>query len=176
MLVACVRQRADFTSPEYALDRGDERFARAHRSEYATLHLDHLQGSEMVAVVGRPAAILQQHAFEPSVVRLPHGGMDADIRGDAGEHEVSNAARTQDQLQIGGAEAALTGLVDDRFSIARSKLGNDLPARLPAHQDATARSGIADAGADLLRAPAFVGGQIGKVRPVSLARMEKAAA
>jgi hypothetical protein len=98
--------------------------------------------------------------------------MDADIRGDAGEHEVANAARAQDQLEIGGAEAALTGLVDDHFPIARSKLRNDLPARLPAHQDATARSGIADAGANLLRAPAFVRGQIGKVRSVSLPRMD----
>src|SRR5258707_4147066 len=164
--------RADSTSPQYALDRGDERVTRAHRSEDATLHLDHLQGSEVIAVVGRAAAILQQHAFESPVVRLAHGGVDADIRGDAGEHEVANAPRAEDQLEIGGTEAALTGLVDDRFAIERSDLGNDLPPRLAAHQDAAARSRIADAGTDLLRAPAFVLGQIGKVRPVSLARMD----
>src|SRR6266853_5710806 len=164
--------RADSTSPQYALDRGDERVTRAHRSEDATLHLDHLQGSKMIAVVGRAAAILQQHAFESAVVRLAHGGVDADIRGDAGEHEVANAARAQDQLEIGGTEAALPGLVDDRFAIERGELGNDLPARLAAHEDAAARSGIADAGANLLRTPALVRGQIGQIRPVSLARMD----
>ena len=54
----------------------------------------------------------------------------------------------------------------------RRELGNDLPARLAAHQDAAARAGVADAGADPLRAPALVGGQVGEVGPVALAGVD----
>jgi hypothetical protein len=40
-------------------DGGDERFARTHRSEDATLHLDHVQGRQVIAMVRRAATILQ---------------------------------------------------------------------------------------------------------------------
>src|SRR5947209_3798738 len=61
---------------------GDEGRRVRHRAEDAALHLDHLDRGEMVAVVGRAAAILQKHAFEATVVGLAHGGVDTDISGD----------------------------------------------------------------------------------------------
>ena len=78
----------------------------------------------------------------------------------------------QHQLEIGGAERALARLVDHRLAGERRELGNDLPARLAAHQDAAARARIADAGADLLRAPALVGRQVGEVGAMAFARMD----
>src|SRR5205085_10093215 len=155
-----------------SIERGDQRAARAHRAEYAALHLDHLEGGQMIAVVGRAAAILEQHAFEAAIVRLAHGGVDANVGGDAGENEVADLPRPQDELEIGGAEAALAGLVDDRFAGKRRKLCDDLPAGLAAHQDAAARARIADAGTDLLRAPPLVGRQVGEIRPVALAGVD----
>src|SRR5882757_4592675 len=77
-----------------------------HRAEDAALHLDHLDRGQMIAVVGRPAAILQHHAFEAAVVGFAHGGVHAHIGGDAGEHDVFDAALIEDQLQVGGAERA----------------------------------------------------------------------
>ena len=59
-------------------------------------------------------------------------------------------ARAQDQFQIGGVKTAFAWLVDHDLPRQRRKIGNDLPARFPACQDAAAGSGIADAGADAL--------------------------
>lgn len=82
----------------------------------AALHLDHLERMLVVALVGRAAAIVQQHAFEAAVVGLTHGGVDADVGGDARKNDVLDAADAQDQLKIGGAERTLAGLVDDGLS------------------------------------------------------------
>src|SRR5258706_48174 len=46
----------------------DERLRIRHRAEDAALHLDHLDRRQMVAVIGRPAAILQHHAFIAAVI------------------------------------------------------------------------------------------------------------
>ena len=54
----------------------------------------------------------------------------------------------------------------------RLQLGDDLPARLAAHEDAAARPLVADAGADALRAPALVGRQVGEVGLVALAGVD----
>ena len=78
----------------------------------------------------------------------------------------------QHQLQVGGAERALAGLVDDRLAGQRREFGNDVPAGLAAHQDAAAGPGIADAGADLPRAPALVGGQVGEVGAMAFAGVD----
>ena len=126
----------------------------------------------VIAPVGGAAAILQQQAFEAAIVGLAHGGVHADVGGDAGQHDVLDAAQAQHQFEIGGAERALAGLVDDRLAVARRQLGNDLPAGLAAHQDAAARPGIADAGADLPRAPALVGGQIGEIGAMAFAGVD----
>ena len=81
-------------------------------------------------------------------------------------------SRAQDQFQVGGVEAAFAGLVDDDLAGQRRQIRNDLPARLAARQDAAAWAGIADAGADLARAPALVRRQVGQVGTVALARMD----
>jgi hypothetical protein len=78
----------------------------------------------------------------------------------------------QHQFEVGGAERALAGLVDDRLAGQRRQLGDDVPARLAAHQDAAARAGIADAGADLARAPALVGRQVGEIGAMALAGVD----
>src|SRR6202008_3833339 len=91
----------------------DESGGTRHRAEYAALHLDHFQRVVVIAPVGGAAAVLQQHAFEATVVGLAHGGVDAHVGGDAGQHDVLDAAHAQDQLEIGGAERAFAGLVVD---------------------------------------------------------------
>jgi hypothetical protein len=69
-------------------------------------------------------------AFEAAVVRLAHRGVDADVGGDAGQDQVVDAARAQDQLEVGGAERPLAGLVDDDLARFGVELGDDVPARL----------------------------------------------
>src|SRR5262249_43787151 len=149
----------------------DESVARGDGAEDAALHLHHLDRGEMIAVVGGAAAVFQQYAFEAAVVRLAHGGVHAHIGGDAGEHDVADAARAENQFEIGGAEAALAGLVDHGLAGCRRQFRDEFPAGLAAHQNTAARAGIADAGADLARAPALVLRQVGEVGPVPLARM-----
>ena len=126
----------------------------------------------MVAAVGGAAAILEQQALEAAVVGLAHGGVDADVGGDAGEHQIVDAALAHDQLEVGGAERALARLVDHGLARQRRQFGDDFPARLAAHQDAPARARIADPGADLARAPALVGRQVGEVGTMALAGVE----
>ncbi len=142
------------------------------RAEHAALHLHHLDRRQMIAVVGRAAAILEQQAFEAAIVALAHRRVHADVGGDAGQHDVLDAARAQDQFEVGRAERALAGLVDDDLAGDRREFVDDLPAGLAAHQDLAAGAGIADAGADAARAPAFVCGQVGQVRPMPLARVD----
>ena len=126
----------------------------------------------VVALVGGGTAILDQHAFEAAVVGFAHRGVDADVGGDAGQHDVLDAAQPQHQFEVGGAERALAGLVDDGLAGQRRQIGDDVPAGLAAHQHAAARAGIADSGADLARAPPLVGGQVGKVGPVAFAGVD----
>ena len=98
--------------------------------------------------------------------------MDADVGGDASQHDVVDAAQAQQQLEIGGAERALAGLVDDglvRFGI---KIGDDVPARLAAHQNAAAGAGVADIRTNAPRPPTLVTWEIGKIRAVSFARVK----
>ena len=117
----------------------------------------------MVAVVGRAAAILQHDAFEAAIVGLAHCRVHADIGGDAGQHDVADAALVEDQFEVSGAERTLARLVDDRLTGDRIEIGDDVPTRLATDQDAAARAAVADAGADALRAPALVGRQVGEV-------------
>ena len=149
-----------------------ERYAVADGAKHAALHLDHVQRRRVVAGIGGAAAIRQQQAFEAAIVGVPHRRVDADIGGDAGQDDVADAARAQDQFQVGGVEAAFAGLVDDDFAGQRGEFGNDLPARFAAGQDAAARAGIADAGTDLARAPALVGRQVGQVGTMAFPCMD----
>ena len=86
--------------------------------------------------------------------------------------DVLDAAQAQHQFEIGGAERALAGLVDDRLARPGRELRDDVPARLAAHEDAAARPGVADAGADPARAPALVGGQVGEIGAMALAGVD----
>src|SRR3984957_14360552 len=128
----------------------------------------------MVAAIGGSAAILEQEALESAIVRLAHGGMDADVGGDPGQDDVAKAFGAQHQFEVGGAKRALAGLVDDGLARRRFELRDDFPTRLAAHQDAAARTRIADAGADALRAPALVLWKVGKVGAVTLPRVNDA--
>jgi hypothetical protein len=51
----------------------------------------------------------------------------------------------------------LPGLVDDELVRPRLELLHDVPARFAADEDSAAGTGIADAGANPLRAPELVG-------------------
>jgi hypothetical protein len=82
------------------------------------------------------------------------------------------AMQAEHQLEIGRAKRAFAGLVDDRLAIGRREVGYDFPAGLAAHQDAPARTGIADAGADPAGAPALVCRQVGKIRAMAFAGVE----
>src|SRR5579859_4571595 len=121
----------------------------------------------MIAVVRGAAAILQQETLETAIVRIPHGRVDADVSRDAGENQVLDSVPAEHQLEIGGVERALAGLVDDRLAGDGSHFGNDFPARLAANEDAATWSLVTDAGAHALRAPALVGRQVGQVGPVA---------
>jgi len=104
----------------------------------------------MVAAVGGARAVAQQHALEAAVVRFAHRRVHADVGGDAGEDQVADTTAMQDELQIGGAERALAGLVDDRLARHRVELGNDVPTRFAAHENAAAGAGVTDARTDAL--------------------------
>ena len=54
----------------------------------------------------------------------------------------------------------------------RLQFVDDIPARLAADENAPARSLVADAGADALRAPALVVGQVGEVGAMALAGVD----
>ena len=108
----------------------------------------------MVCGVGCAAAILDDHTFEPAIIRLSHGGGNADIGCDTGEDQIVDLPCAQDQLQISGIEAALAGFVDDCLSLQRGELRNDVPPRLATDQDIAAGAAVADPGTNLLTAPA----------------------
>src|SRR5262249_53716714 len=91
---------------------------------------------------------------------------------DPGEQEVLDAARPQDQLEVGRTERALARLVDHDLAGVRRELRHDLPSGLAAHEDAPARPGIADPDCDAPRPPPLVRRQIGQIGPMSLARVE----
>ena len=118
-----------------------------------------------------PAAVGQHDAAIAAVVGLAHGGVDADFGGDAGDDQIVDAAILQREIEIGGVERALAGLVDHRLAVDRIKLGDDVVAGLAAHQDAAHRTGVADA---LARRAALDLGRrrVGQIGPVALAGMD----
>ena len=134
----------------------------------------------LIAAAWLPASVAAQQssrmqALVAAIVPLAHGRVDADVGGDAGQDQVGDPALPQDQIEVGRAEGPLARLVDDRLAGQRRQLRDDLPAGLAADQDAAAGAGVADADALVplgpARAPALVGGQIGQVGAVPLARV-----
>ena len=142
-----------------------------HRAEHAALHRDHLERGPMVALVGRAGAVRQQQALVAAIVGVAHRRVHADVGRDAGERDVLDALAAEQQVEIGGVERSLARLVDDRFARQRRELGNELPARLAANENLSARARIADARADALAAPALVRRQIAQIGPMPLARV-----
>ena len=67
-------------------------------------------------------AVGGHEALVAAVVGLPHGGVDADFRGDAGDDELLDAAVLQDGMQVGGPKSAFAGLVDDRLAGGEDKV------------------------------------------------------
>ena len=73
------RRRTDGRHPK-ASSRAD---GGGDGAEHAVLHLDHLERRLVVAEVGGAAAVGQQEALVAPVVGLAHGGVHADVGGDA---------------------------------------------------------------------------------------------
>jgi hypothetical protein len=122
----------------------------------------------VVALVGRAATVFEQQALEAAIIGFPHCRMHANVGGDAGEDEIVDAARGQDELQVCGAERSLAGLVDDRLSWQRLEFLDDIPAPLAADENAPARALVPDPGADALRAPSLVLGKVHKIGAIAL--------
>ena len=68
-------------------DRGDERLGVCHSPKDAALHLDHLQGGQIIPIVRCPGAIREHKAFIAAVIGLSHGGVNADVGGNAGKND-----------------------------------------------------------------------------------------
>src|SRR6185369_9535851 len=102
----------------------------------------------MVRRVGRAAAITQDQTLETTIIGLAHGRADANVRRDAGQDEIAYLPHTQGEFQIRGVERPLSGFVDDDFARDGRKFVDDVPAGLPAHQDAAALPGISYSRAD----------------------------
>ena len=87
-----------------------------------------------------PVQSREDQALVAAVVGLAHRRVHADVGRDAGEDDVGDPARSQQEVEVGGVERALAGLVDDQLALDRGDLGHDLPARL-ARARGSARTG-----------------------------------
>ena len=157
--------------PREGVERGAHRVARRRGAEHAVLHVDHLDRRGVVTGVGGAASVLEQEALVPAVVGLAHGGVDADVGGDAPEDDAFDPARAQDEVQVRRAEGSLPRLVHDVLGAQRVELGDDVPAGLAPYEDPAARPGVADARARLPRPPPLVVGEVRQGRAVALARV-----
>ena len=118
----------------------------------AALGLDHLQAHLVKLGKVGCAAICQHHAAIAAVVGLAHGGVDADLGGDAADQQILDAVALQHIAELGGVERALARLVDHDLAVERIQFGNDVVAGLAANENAPHRPGIADAQATARRA------------------------
>ena len=124
-------------------------------AEDAALRGDHLQPHRLELRKVRADAVLRHQAVVAAVVGLAHGGVDADLGGDAGHDELRDAAILENGVQIGGEEGALARLVDHRLARQRVQLGDDVVSGLAAHEDASHRARVADARSRCVRAPSW---------------------
>src|SRR5271167_3587903 len=97
--------------------------------------------------------------------------MNAYVRRDARQNQILDAARFEDHVKIRRVKRPLAGFIDEWFPVARSELGNDLPARLAAHQDSPAGPWITNPRPDTLRAPALVRGQVRQIGSMTFTRV-----
>ena len=150
----------------------DQRLGIRNRAEHAALHLDHLERRQMVAAsVAAQQSSSSRHSKPRSLAsRIVVCTQTSVVMPVSTIFSMPLGA--QDQFEVGGAERAFAGLVDDDLAGQRREFLDDLPARLAAHEDLAAGASVADAGADAARAPALVGGQIGQVGPMALAGVD----
>src|SRR4030095_2509972 len=76
------------TRHDALLQRCDNVRRRAHPAEYSTLRLDHREPHLMKFRKVGCAAIAEHDAAKAAIVRLAHGGVDADFGGDAAHQQV----------------------------------------------------------------------------------------
>src|SRR5580658_4234223 len=142
-----------------------------HPSEDPALRLDHVEAGGLEFREIRSDAILDDEAIEAAIIGLAHGRVDAHLRRDARDHELTDRAIVEDGVQIGGEESAFARLVDHRLAGARVELRDDVVPGLAADEDAAERTAVADrfvaASALLLRQ-----GKIGEIRAMSLTRVD----
>src|SRR2546423_8889178 len=82
-------------------------FGGGDAAEDAALHGHHPQRRSVVAQLGAPGAVGQDQALVAPIVGLAHGGVHADIRGDAGQHDGGDAPGALHQIECGGIGRAL---------------------------------------------------------------------
>ena len=126
----------------------------------------------MVLIVGGTAAVLKYQALKATIVGFAQGGMYTDIGSDAGQNQVSDAAGTQNKLQIGGVERAFAGFINDHFSRQRRQFRDDFPTRLAAYQNTSTGADITNAGTQTLGAPTLIVWQIGQIWTVTFTGMD----
>jgi hypothetical protein len=64
----------------------------------------------MVLDFRRGGAVGQEQALVAAVIGVAHCRVDADIGGDAGQHDVADTFGLQHEIEVGGEERPLPGL------------------------------------------------------------------
>src|SRR6478752_4840154 len=84
----------------------------AHPTEDAALGGDHVESHALeLGEVGADAVGQDQHLVA-AVIRFADGGVDADLRGHAGDDELGDAGLSQDRLQVCAVEGSFAWFVD----------------------------------------------------------------
>ena len=64
------------------------------------LRLHHRDGGIVVSLFCGSGGVLDQEALETPIVRVPHCGVHADVRANAGEDQILHSRVSKDELQI----------------------------------------------------------------------------
>ena len=70
----------------------------------------------MIVVVCGAGAIRKNQTLVATIIGLTHRGMNADIRGDAGQNEILNSLLPQEHIEICRVKGTLPRLVNDRLA------------------------------------------------------------
>src|SRR3981081_33057 len=124
----------------------------------------------MIPIIGCSSAIREDQTFKNAIIRLSHRCVNANIRRNPGEYDVSNSFLPEQHVKISCVEGAFARLVDDRFPRDWGQFRNNLPALFSACENTPAWPLVADACAELATPPAFVFGEIRQIGAMSLAR------
>ena len=91
----------------------------------------------MQLLLARRAAVFNKQTVIPSIIRLSHGRVNADICCHTTQDQISNFPNSKQQFEVGVSESAITRLINHRFVISRIQLRNDIVARLATNEQAT---------------------------------------